>query len=200
MTDLGIRLTETMTGWFALDEEDPRRGAEVGERTGQRLAMHVDAVIARLDAFLSDPEQGAELRGSIEFAPLGKGMVSERGAFKLYSPAGVSGMKYMVYELVFRQGGKHYTLAGRKEVGDVAGLDIWPDTTTLYARLHAGGDTDAPVIGAGILRLGVREVLDLLSTLEVTGARSDRERARACATFGRLFFGELWEIYRRHVT
>jgi hypothetical protein len=103
----------------------------------------------------------------------------------------------MVYELAFSHGGKPYYLAGKKEVHDDPGFDLWKDTTTLYTTLHEGTSKAGPVVGAGVLRLGVADLADLVSTMRATGARGVVESAEAIAIFGRLFMGELWDSYAR---
>src|SRR5690606_20490521 len=96
----------------------------------------------------------------------------------------------------FQHDGKTYYLAGRKEVrGDRAGLDLWPDTTTLFTTLHEGVDASGSVVGAGVLRLGVDDLARLVSTVRVTGPASAGERAKPIATCGAFFMGELWDTY-----
>jgi hypothetical protein len=102
----------------------------------------------------------------------------------------------MVYELGFQHGGRPYYLAGRKEVrNDRRGTDLWNDTTTLLTRLHEGSDATGPVVGAGVLRLGVADLARLTSTLHVVNAKGPGDHARALGAFGRFFMGSLWETY-----
>ena len=58
----------------------------------------------------------------------------------------------MIYELAFERKGQDYYLAGRKEVQDDPGFDLWKDTT-LLTQLHRGVDKTGPVIGAGFVTL-----------------------------------------------
>jgi len=102
-----------------------------------------------------------------------------------------------VYEVAFEQGGKPYYLAGRKDVRD--GGDLWRDTTTLYTKLHEGKDSSGKVVGAGVLTLGVDDLAALLSTVEVHNASNDAERLAVKIRFGRLFLGDLWDSYARHI-
>ena len=162
-----------------------------GSAPGTQLALHGVVTIDDLDAFLADPQHGGRLTGTIDFEPLGSALAGTRGVFRLFSPAGEPDTRLMIYELGFTVGGRPRYLAGRKIVHDDAGFDLWPDTTTLYTTLHDGPDSAGPVIGAGILRLGVRELMDLLSTFRPTGGGDVGTVAR----FGRMFFGELWGLY-----
>jgi hypothetical protein len=192
---LGLSFRETMTGGFALGASDPLAGAEAGERSHTMLAMHARVDIRDLHRFTTDPTHGGDLSGQIDFEPLGKAIPASNGIFRLFSPSGQPTLKYMVYELGFEHEGKSYYLAGRKEVRDDPGFDLWKDTTTLFTRLHEGTDASGAVIGAGVLTLGVRELMALVSSVEVHHAPSASEKAKAIATFGRFFLGELWDTY-----
>ena len=53
--------------------------------------------------------------------------------------------------------GQPYTFTGVKNIHDDDGLDVWPDTTTLYVKLwkgrvEAAQETGTPA-GAGIIRI-----------------------------------------------
>ena len=50
-------------------------------------------------------------------------------------------------------------------------------------------------MGAGILSLGMMELLEMIPTMHATNATSPEESADALARFGRFFLGELWETY-----
>lgn len=192
---IGITFDETMEGGFALGAAEPEAGAKTGGLSGTKLAMHATVTIPDLDAFVADPKHLGRLKGSVDFAPLGTGIPAKAGAFNLFSPSGTPGLRYMVYELEFEHEGQPRYLSGKKHVHDDMGADLWSDTTTLFTRLHDGLDANAPVIGAGVLRLDMGDFLKLMSTIRVTGTRSAGERAAAVAKFGRFFMGELWDIY-----
>jgi hypothetical protein len=135
------------------------------------------------------------LREMEEFQNRGFGLPARHGVFRLFSPGPSEDARRMVYELGFEAGGKPYYLAGEKRVHNDPGFDIWRDTTTLFTNLHAGADRSGPVVGAGILSLGVRQLLDLVSTFKTINGGN----LETVATFGRFFFGELWEVYAPHV-
>jgi len=104
-------------------------------------------------------------------------------------------MKYMVYELAFTHKGQEYYLAGHKEVKDDPGFDMWKDTTTLYTTLHKGADKHAPIVGAGILSLGMADFMKLMTTVRAIGSHGAKESAEAIGKFGFFFCGKLWEQY-----
>ncbi len=196
---LGIVFRETMAGAFALGETDPLAGRSAGRRAGTELALHAEVSIPDLERFVADPDHLGGLAGTVEFAPLGAALAGHAGVFNLFRPEGEPGLKLMVYEVAFRHAGRDWYLAGRKEVQDHPGLDLWADTTTLYTRLHEGTDATGPVAGAGILRLGAGDLIRLLTTVRVTGDGPAAEKAETVARFGRFFLGELWESYGRFV-
>lgn len=112
--------------------------------------------------------------------------------------------KRMLYQLWFRDGtGRPLTLAGHKVVQDHKGRDLWSDTTTLYAKVLEGHVAPeqagtAPVVAAGVLRLGPVAFARQLTTLRATGP-TVASRLAAVSRFGRLFAGGLWDVYLRRV-
>lgn len=195
----GLQFKETMTGGFALDASDPHDGKAKGKQAGTQLAMHAEVSIDDMDAFIKNPEHPGRLTGTIDFAPLGMGMVANTGVFNLFKPTDDPKLTLMVYELGFVHQGEAYYLAGRKEVRDGSVFKLWPETTTLYTQLHKGTDKSGPVIGAGILTLGVVDLMKLVSTVTVTHADGFAAKARTVAAFGGFFMRELWDTYVTHV-
>jgi len=198
-TSVGISFREAMSGPFSLDATEPHAGVDKGKAAGTVLTMNAAILIRDLDEFVEHPEHAGELVGSVTFGPLGANLPAKNGKFNLFSPAGEPELKLMIYEMAFLANGVDYYLAGKKEVRDDRGLDLWADTTTLLTRLHKGTDASGPVVGAGVLRLGAVDLVKLLSTVTVPGAQSIGERAAAVSKFGRFFLGELWDTYAHHV-
>ena len=190
----GITFRETMAGGFALGTSDP----ETGAKSADQLAMHAIVQIADIDTFIADPQHQAELRGDIDFSPIGQNMTADRGVFGLFSPSGDPALTYMVYELGFANGHQRWYLAGKKHVKLGSPLRLWGETTTLYTTLHKGADASAPVAGAGVLSLGVVDLLKLLGTLEATDSAGFLESAGAKAKFFGFFSQELTRTYVRH--
>jgi hypothetical protein len=191
----GIQFKETMAGGFCLDCLDPKQGNNLGKHKGFELAMHAQVDIDDIDGFINDPNHSGRLSGSIDFTPMGIGLVAHNGVFNLFYPDAQPDMKLMVYELAFTHQGQEYYLAGKKEVRDDLGFDLWTDTTTLFTHLHKGTDKTGVVVGAGILTLGVTDLLKLVSTVTVLNADSHIERAATVGKFGQFFMGELWDSY-----
>jgi cholesterol oxidase len=160
--------------------------------------MHATVFIQDLDRFLTDPGHLGSLSGTIDYGPFGAPIDAQHGVFRLFSPTDAPDTKYMVYELAFDRDGESYYLAGHKVVRQDPGFDLWKDTTTLYTKLHKGTDATGQVVGAGILSLGVTDLIKLLGTVEVPNA-GPVQRTESLAKFGKFFLGELWNTYAKHL-
>jgi len=190
----GITFRETMAGGFTLGVADP----EAGAKGPAELAMHATIRIHDIDAFIADPQHKAQLSGTIDFPPMGLAMAADTGVFGLFSPSGDPALTYMVYELGFMHNGQAWYLAGKKHVKLGSPLRLWGETTTLYTTLHQGVDASGVVAGAGVLSLGVVDLLKLLGTVEATDSDSFGESATAVAKFFKFFSSELGRTYVLH--
>jgi predicted acylesterase/phospholipase RssA len=193
----GVSFRETMAGGFMLGETDPLKGCAKGNANFTQLSMHATIDIRDIAAFVSDPQHQGAITGHIDFAPLGYQLLASHGVFKLFAPSGELGLRWMVYELGFQAQGKSYYLAGKKEVRVGSILRMWSATTTLFTTLYEGDDTTAPVVGAGVLSLGVGELLKLGRTLHATNTASLSQRIRTVARFFSFFASALWQTYVR---
>jgi cholesterol oxidase len=196
---IGVSFREVMSGGFVLGTADPEEGEKRGRSEGSEMTMHAAIDIQDLDLFLKEPGHPGGLTGTLDFTPFGTGLPATSGVFNLFSPTDDPKLKLMVYEMGFQHGGKSYYLAGQKNVRQDPIFDLWKATTTLYSKLHEGTDKTGPVVGAGVLSLGVRQLIDMMSTMKAPGAATFTERSEAMAKFGHFFLGELWDTYVRHV-
>lgn len=196
---IGVTFRETMSGYLALGEREPRLGARVARARGTMLRLRVAIEIPDLAAFLADPEHTGRLTGAVDTPSLGT-LPGGHGVFRLFSPAPLTPhARLMVYELPIMLEGRQCYLAGEKYVVGGPTWRLWPETTTLLTRLHDGPSRKNEVIGAGVLRLGLGRIVSLLLTLRATGTDSTAERAGALLRFGRFFAGELGERYAPHL-
>ena len=191
----GITFRETMRGPFALSEVDPERGRATGARANDELILNATIYIDDIERFEADPEHAGRIEGEVIFEPLGGPFPARGGRFNLFSPADEPDLKQMIYEVAFEHEGEPYYLAGHKDVRDDPGFDAWSDTTTLFTRLHRGTDASGPVVGAGVLSLGIDDLARLVATIRATGTESAGEGVGAVAAFGKFFLGALWERY-----
>ncbi|MES2940665.1 MAG: patatin-like phospholipase family protein [Pseudomonadota bacterium] len=192
---VGVGFRETMRGGFRLGATDPRAGAAEGAATP--LSMHATIHIEDIAAFVADPRHLGGLTGHVDFAPWGRAIPAQSGVFGLFSPSGDPALTYMVYELGLRHAGEDYYLAGKKHVRLGAPWRVWGETTTLYTTLHKGSDASGEIVGAGVLRLGVPDLLRLLRTVHSVNAPAVGAGAGAIGRFFRYFASELARIYLR---
>jgi predicted patatin/cPLA2 family phospholipase len=194
---IGFRFRETMHGHWAKGATDPAAGEVEGIATGSPLAVHLAIAIENMDDFLADPERTASATGTVECPALGGSLEIGAGTFNVLIQTGPDA-RQMRYVLPFTGAdGTAYTLLGVKEVADDPGFDAWRDTTTLFTRIHAGGE-DGPVVGAGIIRLGLVDLARQATTLRIMRSRGPATFARTALGFSRFFMTSLWDTYVRH--
>src|SRR3546814_14637527 len=124
--------------------------------------MNATVTGANLDAFIADPKHAGRLKGSIDFSPFGSDIAASSGAFNLFSPTAKATLKHMVYELAFKHDGKDHYLAGRKQVHDGPGVDIWTDTPPLFTTPPQCRDATPPVTRPGLLRPAMCKLFTLI--------------------------------------
>ncbi|WP_426592298.1 GMC oxidoreductase [Cellulomonas sp. McL0617] len=211
-----VAFTERMTGPFTLGETDPRRGADLARARRDTLTFVLTITAPDIDAFVADPLHRGQAVGFVESNVLGGRLEVEQGWFNLFArPTGTPGRR-MLYRLWLTDaGGTPLTLVGAKDVIDDGGLDAWVDTTTLFTRVvhgHVPPPPDATpdevaevladmesveekvpdgTIGAGVLVIKPLDLAKQLTTFRTHGPGG----ARALAAFGKLFMGEVWDVY-----
>jgi hypothetical protein len=199
-TGVGITFSETMSGGLTLGATDPQSGYEQGKAAKTVFTMRGTITIPDVVKFANDPDHQGEITGNVSYPAFGDGIPCKNGIFKLFSPTTDSKLKLMVYELGFEFGGKDYYMAGKKEVREDPVVDAWKETTTLYTLLHEGKDSSGNIVGAGILKLGVAELIGLVKSMHATNASNMEEKTKAVSQFGRFFMRELWDSYVHHLT
>lgn len=183
---------ETMSGPLALGETEPLAGAGKGRHTP--FTFHATILVDDMDAFVREPQHAARLEARVTYAPLGEDLPVKQGRFNLFKAGDAPDIRLMMYGMTFEARGREYHLEGTKTIRDDKGPDLWRDTTRLYCLLHEGPDARGEVIGAGVLKLGVRDVINIVRSM-----RSERPdapgKAEAIARFGQFFLGTLWDTY-----
>jgi hypothetical protein len=101
-----------------------------------------------------------------------------------------------VDELAFEHEGQAYYLTGKKIVKDDPSFDLCKDSTTLYK----GIDKEAPIVGAGVLRLGIKELVKLATSIHACNAKMVAEKVAAISNVSSFFMGKLWTAYAKFVS
>jgi cholesterol oxidase len=197
--------TERLTGFVSTKPEaladpppgDPNAphvaGAAAGRKDDSICSITVTIRTPDIDAFSKDPEQEAEVMGTVEAPAIDPNpMTVDRGRFNLLVPVGQSpAYKRMHYRLpVVTTGGRRLFFEGHKEVQDDPGVDVVADTTTLYVTIHEG-EENGPVMARGVIVISPADFARQLRTLDARGPDGSRDLG-AIATFGRMFAKGLW--------
>jgi cholesterol oxidase len=205
-TPATLAFTEEMKGHVALADTDFHEAARRGRREGTSLMFRLTIHLEDVAAFVGDPDHEGTASGWVQCEALGGRLDVERGWFNLFVDGDAPDTTRMLYRLWFADAvGNPLTLTGFKVVHDDPGFDTWSDTSTLYVRVlrgHVGPDRPedpTAVAATGILTIHLPDFLQQLTTFRVTGPTA-RAQAAAAAGFGRLFLGELWEVYGEKLT
>ncbi|MGH3914840.1 MAG: hypothetical protein ACRDTC_15745 [Pseudonocardiaceae bacterium] len=195
-----LEFTEEMKGYISFGELDTERGFREGKANDTFLMFHLRIEVDDVDRFVADPTHLASATGWVRCEELGGQLPVQHGLFNLFVGSGGAPSKTMRYRLYFCDGaGNPLTLTGVKDIQDDPGLDLWSDTTTLYVRILQGhvdgeGEARAEVCASGILQIYMLDFARQLTTFRVHGGGM-AARTRALTDFGRLFLGELWDLY-----
>lgn len=196
---LGIQFTEKMRGYFGMGALDSyEAGAEQGKLNGSPLQFTLTITGDDLDGMLKGEDHRAGIVGTVEAPALSpEPLTVEGGDFNLFvSDPDAAGTRLMRYRMRLRsEEGRTYYFDGFKRVHNDPGLDVWPDTTTLYITLYSGDSEHCPALGKGILRIHPADFMRQMTTMKVTHARGIQERLEATARFGTYFAGTLFEVY-----
>jgi hypothetical protein len=192
---LGIKFSEVMSGGFALGETDPATGEQRGNSQGITLTMSCQITVDDLQSFVQDPQHPGNLSATVDFAPLGTGIVCDPGIFKLFCPGDSPQERFMVYQLGFAANNQRYFLAGKKIVEHNHATEVFQETTTLFTILYQGNDVTGKIAGAGTLHINAKNLADMLKTVHVTNAQNHFQTLQGMAMFLKLFLGELWHTY-----
>jgi cholesterol oxidase len=188
---------ETMTGFAAVGETDPRTGEARGKQDGTRLEFRVHARMDDMERFIEDARHQGTLTGDVTFAPLGGTFPIRNGRIHLFDLDPDTGVLRMVYAFSFTAAdGRTYHLQGQKNLkNDDTGLRT--DITHLFTTIHAGEDETAPIHAAGIACFLLRDSASLAGSMRVFGTATARQRIAAYAAFASLAAGSLRDEYLR---
>jgi cholesterol oxidase len=193
---VSLSFTEEMDGYVSPDETDFDRGFRDGKRLGNAFMFHLTITADDIDRFVADPLHPAVAEGWVESDLFGGRLPVSSGLFNLFVTDSPSSRR-MLYHLQFLDGEQHpLTMTGFKEVLHGHGLDVWTETTTLFTHVLAGHVTPGEESQAQILASGILHIHPLDFARQLTTFRTDPpHHLDALARFGRLFAGELWDVY-----
>jgi hypothetical protein len=198
-----LRFTEEMKGYVTFGERDYDAGFREGRKSGTFLMFHLTIEVDGVERFVSDPEREATAKGYVRCEALGGRLPVEKGVFNLFVYEKDPSRRRMLYRLFFRGDGHPLTLSGFKVIEDDPGSDLWTDTTTLFTRILRGhvkpeDEPQAQIVASGIINIHLLDFFRQLTTFRTEGP-TPAERASALTRFGKLFLGDLWDVYARRV-
>lgn len=191
-----------MVGAFAFAESDYDAGYQAGLRDGAALEFRLTIATDDVEALIADPEHSAVPTGYVGCDSLGGRRQVLEGTFDLFVDE-PKRIRHMLYRLYFSDSsGRPLTLAGFKDVQPAPLTAVWPETSTLYTRIlsghvpvpDGGSEVAEGIVGSGILRIRPIDFAWQLTTMRVRGPTWPG-RFKAFESFGRLFFGELWQVF-----
>jgi cholesterol oxidase len=196
----GVSFTEEMKGFVTFGQTSFQDGYEQGKRDETYLMFRLTIDTGELDDFITKPEHEGTATGYVFCEQLGGRLQVERGIFNLFVEGASAKTKHMYYRLFFHDSkGRPLTLSGFKNV-QVRGVpDPWKDTTTLFTNILSGhvdaaDDAGAEIVATGILQIHLLDFMHQLTTFRSSGPDL-AGRARDLERFGRLFLGDLWDVY-----
>src|ERR1700741_154424 len=195
-TRADMTFRETMSGPFAMGVTEPDEGASAGRNNDWRLAFEATVTIDDMTAFTAEPRPPAGLDGELDVPGVRGRVPFQGGVFRLFPRSDGADRTLMIYELGFEHEGTRYHLAGSKTAGERPKLfRLWSDTTTLDVRLYQGTDAGGDVVGAGVLRLTLMQLVRLVVSVRTPHSGSPVETAPTLGGVAWLFVKNLAGAY-----
>jgi cholesterol oxidase len=204
---LGIQFSETMKGHISTGisvgistqiTDDYQAAADRGKADGSSFTFTLTIISDDLDHMLADPMHQARMIGTVNAPALSPDPITvTEGVFNLLvdDPDHVDGRQMRYRMKMSTAEGRHYYFVGFKSIHNDRGLDVWPDTTTLYVTVYEGDNDAGQVAARGILRIPPEDFMTQLTTMRVLNATSTQQRLAATARFGRFFAGALFDVF-----
>ena len=195
---VGIRFSETMSGYVAKGVEDFEEGKKKGQEQGSALSFDVTIEIESVSDFIKLSGQEAKMSGTVTYKPLGQNLPIHEGVFTLFRPDEESGTRQMTYSFWFTgNDGVDYSLYGYKVIHDDPGIDVLEDMTRLFTRIYKGKQVGGASIGSGILIFNLLSFPSMLASFEVTNTLSPITKIRTISAFVKFCYGEISDTYLR---
>ncbi len=195
---VGLRFSETMSGYLAEGVEDFEEGEKKGQEQDSTLSFDVTMEIESVSDFIKLSGQEAKMSGTVSYKPLGQNLPIHEGVFTLFKPDAATGTRQMTYSFWFaRNDGSEYFLYGYKVIHDDPGMDVMDDMTRLFTRIYKGRKIKGTPIGSGILIFHLLSFPSMLASFEVTNTLSPITKIRTISAFVKFCYGEISVTYLR---
>lgn len=169
----GLRFSERMRGWIHPTDDAPF------DLKGGRIEAVLTVDADDLWMMSNVGSYRALIFGTVCWpCQPGAQALTATGTFQLFDPdpRRVETLK-MRYELTLRApDGTQYLLVGSKTIHDDPGLfELWPDVSRMAFELYGEAGRKGPLVATGTMKIGWRDVVTMLRTLQVTRPTSWRE-------------------------
>ncbi|MBE1549178.1 hypothetical protein GGC64_003202 [Mycobacterium sp. OAS707] len=192
----GLRFGEVMSGMITMGCTEPSKGYQDDAAIAMRLEVTVD--VPNLPAFLRDPSHRGRWSAAGSIPVLGGDIEGTGvGDFRLFQRAirNEKGVREMVYDSIISVGDQTFCMRGRKYMEPSPPWRLWPATTTLHVQLFPLAGERGQAVGAGILRLTLRDFVRQLLSMRITGKVRWYDKLRHLFSFYRFFVSSLVNTY-----
>jgi uncharacterized protein (DUF362 family) len=193
---VGLRFSETMSGYLAEGVEDFGEGEKKGKQQENTLSFDVVIEVESVSDFIKLSGQKAKMSGTISYKLLGQNLPIHEGVFTLFKPDAASGTRQMTYSFWFTgNDGADYCLYGYKVIHDDPGIDVFDDMTRLFTRIYKGRQAGGAPIGSGILVFHLLSFPSMLASFEVTNTLSPITKLRTISAFVKFCYEKVGGEY-----
>ncbi len=177
-----LSFAEQMQGYFTVNfrkNTTPSRlrianDFDIAYQQGKAEASTMQAIleieISSIYDLIEDSQHQAKVSGSVICKELDPMPMPANGHFQLFPIAESTVETWeMNYKMdIEAQGGKTYYFEGQKILHKKTGSQWWNDVTTLFVTVYEKGIIPEKIIGKGIIKLGVQDLMRQGSTIKTT--------------------------------
>jgi cholesterol oxidase len=196
---VGVEFTERMTGFVSTTVlDDYLRAEKDGQAATSPFEFTLTIVAEDIDRLVTEESYEAAMVGTVRAPVLSpEPLTVTGGRFNLLvTDPNRPDAKNMHYRMRMTDvAGKHFWFQGTKYIKHERGIDLWPDTTTLYVTVTAGEGPGGALVARGVLHIKPRDFLKQLRATRAVNAHNEAERLQAVAKFGGYFAGVLFDVY-----
>ncbi|CAG8570240.1 6935_t:CDS:10 [Paraglomus occultum] len=197
--DGGLRFTEVMQGYFSTEIVDPDAfiTAEDQARSSESRMQFLLTIIAYdYNTLHNIDNEAADIVGTISCRALSPDpLMVTSGKFRIHVDDNnyVDSARMMYSMDLVDTDGKRYKFEGFKFVKNSNICNAWKQTSTLYVTVKTFKEP-RKIVGLGVLRIGVCNFLDQLTTLKATG-ETNSSKLVTYFTFVKYFLTHFLDHY-----
>lgn len=195
----GVEFTERMAGYISTAATDDYETAlQAGRGEDNTFSFTGTILIADVNRFIDDKDHTGTIIGTAECPAISSEPLDiTEGVFNLMRPDedSVETRRFDYRMVLAAHDGREFFFHGHKVVRADSGLDVWNDTTTLYADILHGRDGQHGLYARGVLTIHPQDFLTEMRTLRGINGKNSLQRLDAVARFGRVFAGSVYDVY-----